>query len=93
MAFYLRTESIKSEEILDLSVINSSDEATISALISSEPCLIEGSRGTGKSFLMRVAEQRIEKQKITSLSVFISFNISWTPAKTGYFGADQGDRG
>lgn len=76
MAFYLRTESIKSEEILDLSVINSSDEATISALISSEPCLIEGSRGTGKSFLMRVAEQRIEKQKSNSLSVFISFNIS-----------------
>lgn len=61
---------------MDLSVINASDESTIAALISPEPCLIEGSRGTGKSFLMRVAEQRIEMHSNQSLSVFISFNIS-----------------
>ena len=76
MAFYLRTESIKSDEIMNLCVLSPSDEATISALKSAEPCLIEGSRGTGKSFLMRVAENQIESEDAAALSVFVSFNIS-----------------
>lgn len=76
MAFYLRTESIKADEIVDLSVLNRSDNQTIDALKSAEPCLIEGSRGTGKSFLMRVAEGQIESQETAALSVFVSFNIS-----------------
>ncbi len=74
--FYLRTESIKPEEIMDLSVLNQSDNDIISSLLSSEPCLIEGSRGTGKSFLMRVAEIKIENEVKDTLPVFISFNIS-----------------
>ncbi len=48
----------------------------ISALLSPEPCLLEGSRGTGKSFLMRVAELNIEKERKTCIAVFVSFNIS-----------------
>ena len=74
--FYLRTESIKQEDILDLSVINENDEDIISALLSPEPCLLEGSRGTGKSFLMKVAELRIEENLDKFLPVFVSFNIS-----------------
>jgi hypothetical protein len=74
--FYLRTESIKQEDILGLSVINENDKDIISALISPEPCLLEGSRGTGKSFLMRVAELKIEKERKTCVAVFVSFNIS-----------------
>ena len=74
--FYLRTESIKQDDILDLSVINNNDKDIISALTSPEPCLLEGSRGTGKSFLMRVAELKIEKEILQSLPVFVSFNIS-----------------
>lgn len=74
--FYLRTESIKQNEILGLCVTNSNDKAVISALSSPEPCLLEGSRGTGKSFLMRVAELEIEASQETILPVFVSFNIS-----------------
>lgn len=74
--FYLRTESIKQEDILTLSVLNDNDKDIISALISPEPCLLEGSRGTGKSFLMRVAELKIENEKKNSAAVFVSFNIS-----------------
>ena len=74
--FYLRTESIKQDDILDLSVINNNDKDIISVLTSPEPCLLEGSRGTGKSFLMRVAELKIEKEILQSLPVFVSFNIS-----------------
>jgi len=76
MAFYLRTESIKQDEIVRLSVINSTDASIIAALKSPEPCLIEGSRGTGKSFLMRIAEAQIESENKSALSVFVSFNIS-----------------
>jgi hypothetical protein len=74
--FYLRTESIKPSDINDLSVLNSDDLSIIKALKSSEPCLLEGSRGTGKSFLMRVAEQEIEDKLPDSLPVFVAFNKS-----------------
>lgn len=74
--FYLRTESIKQTDILNLSVVNSADLNIIAALKSSEPCLLEGSRGTGKSFLMRVAELEIESESDSSVTVFVPFNMS-----------------
>jgi DNA-binding Lrp family transcriptional regulator len=74
--FYLRTESIKQADILDLSVVNSADLNIIGALKSSEPCLLEGSRGTGKSFLMRVAELELEAESDSSVTVFVPFNMS-----------------
>jgi len=55
--FYLRTESIKQSDILSLSVVNSTDRSILDTLKSNEPCLLEGSRGTGKSFLMRAGSR------------------------------------
>ena len=72
---YLRTESIKQSQIAKLAVVNSADTKIIEALMSSEPCLLEGSRGTGKSFLMRIAELEVEKDE-SSLAVFVAFNKS-----------------
>lgn len=74
--FYLRTESIKQTDILDLSVINEADRNILTALKSNEPCLLEGSRGTGKSFLMRVAELELEAESESYISVFVPFNMS-----------------
>jgi hypothetical protein len=74
--FYLRTESIKSTSIKGLSVVNSSDHSIIKTLKSSEPCLLEGSRGTGKSFLMKMAEIEIEEENPNSVACFIVFNKS-----------------
>lgn len=74
--FYLRTESIKTDEILGLFVKSKQDAQIIKALKSSEPCILEGSRGTGKSFLMRVAQQQIEGGEQNDIAVFVSFNIS-----------------
>ncbi len=74
--FFLRTESIKPGDILNLSVVNSADLSIIRALKSSEPCLLEGSRGTGKSFLMRVAELELEAENDSSVTVFVPFNMS-----------------
>lgn len=73
--FKLRTESIKDDDIIALSVKNENDKKIIKSLMSSEPCLLEGSRGTGKSFLMKIAQIDLEKEAKT-LSIFISFNIS-----------------
>lgn len=74
--FKLRTESIKDSEIEKLAVTSVNDQRIIAALSSSEPCLLEGSRGTGKSFLMKMAQLNIEKRNLKSISVFLSFNIS-----------------
>lgn len=74
--FYLRTESIKQSDILSLSVVNSTDRGILDALKSNEPCLLEGSRGTGKSFLMRVAELELEAGDKSCITVFVPFNMS-----------------
>ncbi|EPG4961764.1 TPA: hypothetical protein ACNVAS_004214 [Citrobacter amalonaticus] len=74
--FYLRTESIKQSDILSLSVVNSTDRGILEALKSNEPCLLEGSRGTGKSFLMRVAELELEEGDKACVTVFVPFNMS-----------------
>ena len=74
--FFLRTESIRPEKFSELSVTNVADKLIIDALKSSEPCLLEGARGTGKSFLMRIAEQEIEYSDQSSLCIFIPFSKS-----------------
>ena len=74
--FYLRTESIKQSDILSLSVVNSTDRSILDILKSNEPCLLEGSRGTGKSFLMRVAEIELEAGNESCVTVFVPFNMS-----------------
>lgn len=74
--FYLRTESIKQGDILDLSVVNAADRNILNTLKSNEPCLLEGSRGTGKSFLMRVAELELEAESDSYVTVFVPFNMS-----------------
>lgn len=74
--FYLRTESIKQSDILGLSVVNATDRGILDILKSNEPCLLEGSRGTGKSFLMRVAELELEAGDNSCVTVFVPFNMS-----------------
>jgi hypothetical protein len=73
--FVIRTEDIRPEEILDLFVPTERDRQLISALKSATPLVIEGSRGTGKSFLMRVCEQQ-QLAEFTStrvIPVYVSF--------------------
>jgi len=74
--FYLRTESIKQGDILELSVVNEADKNILNSLKSNEPCLLEGSRGTGKSFLMKVAELELESEQPSIVSTYVPFNMS-----------------
>jgi hypothetical protein len=73
--FIIRTEDIKPEEILGLYVATSKDIKTVDLLKSANPVVLEGSRGTGKSFLLRVAEAELfrdlRQQRV--LPVYVSF--------------------
>ena len=70
-----RTEELTSEEIEKLYVPSNEDEQIISKLVSQTPVLLVGSRGVGKSFLFRVAENSLissfENNRI--LPVFLTF--------------------
>jgi hypothetical protein len=74
----IRTEDIKPEHILDMYVESPKDNAIIDSIKAINPAIIEGSRGTGKSFLLRVAEAQLLKSfhNTKILPVYIAFGKS-----------------
>jgi hypothetical protein len=76
--FFIRTEDIKSEEILDLFVESKGDRQVINALKGRNPIILLGSRGVGKSFLLRVAQAELlrdfENDRI--FPIYVSFTKS-----------------
>jgi len=76
--FIIRTEDIRTEDILELYVETSRDRRIVELLKSATPVIIEGSRGTGKSFLLRVAEAHLLKSFEVDrvLPVYLSFITS-----------------
>jgi hypothetical protein len=71
----LRTEDLKKDEILGLFVPTFTDRETVRLLKAATPVILEGSRGTGKSFLLRVAEIELENSFAENrvLPVYVSF--------------------
>lgn len=59
--FFFRTEDIKPDEILKYFVESRQDRAIITALKTRNPTIVVGSRGVGKSFLLRVAQSELTK--------------------------------
>lgn len=57
--FFYRTEDIGPKDILDFFVETEEDRSAIDQLKGRNPTVLIGSRGVGKSFLMRVAEQEL----------------------------------
>jgi hypothetical protein len=74
-SFVIRTEDLRPEEILDLFVPTERDIQLVAGLKSASPLILEGSRGTGKSFLLRVCEQQqlIEYPTTKVVPVYVSF--------------------
>ena len=76
--FIIRTEDIRSEELLGLFVETERDSQIVNALKAPTPVILEGSRGTGKSLLLRVCEQQqldtFDDLKV--LPVYLSFSKS-----------------
>ena len=73
--FYFRTEDILPDELSSLFVETSRDREVIEKLKSRTPIILVGSRGVGKSFLLRMAEQemlaRLHEDQI--LPIYTSF--------------------
>jgi hypothetical protein len=57
--FFYRTEDIPPDEILGYFVETKRDREIVSALKARNPVVLAGSRGVGKSFLLRVAESEL----------------------------------
>lgn len=76
--FIIRTEDIRAEELLGLFVETERDSQIINALKAPTPVILEGSRGTGKSLLLRVCEQQQldSLDDLRILPVYLSFSRS-----------------
>jgi hypothetical protein len=57
--FFFRTEDIRPDEVLDYFVETSKDRQIVDALKNRNPVVLVGSRGVGKSFLLRVAQKEL----------------------------------
>lgn len=76
--YFYRTEDIKPEDVATYFVETARDREIINALKARNPAILAGSRGVGKSFLLRVAESELhadfESTKV--LPVYVSFSRS-----------------
>ena len=76
--FIIRTEDIKLSEIKKIYVETKSDRNIINNLKSSSQLLLIGSRGIGKTMLIKVAESELNNEYSTKkvLPVYLSFSKS-----------------
>jgi len=76
--FRFRTEDIRPDEIQQFFVSTQLDTEIINALKSLNPIILEGSRGTGKSFLLKMAEKQLndEFHEKHILPVYLTFVAS-----------------
>jgi len=73
--FFFRTEDIRPDEVLKYFVETSKDRQLVDALKNRNPVVLVGSRGVGKSFLLRVAQKELMDSFETNrvFPVYISF--------------------
>ena len=76
--FFYRTEDIKPEEVAKYFVETKRDREIVNALKARNPVVLAGSRGVGKSFLLRVAESELLDEFAAQrvLPVYVSFSRS-----------------
>jgi hypothetical protein len=72
---FYRTEDLQLDEVLGYFVETSGDRAVVDRLKSRSPVLLRGSRGVGKSFLLRVAEAELKRDFDADriLPVYVTF--------------------
>jgi hypothetical protein len=75
-ALFYRTEDLAPEEVLDFYVETPGDALILASLVSRTPVVLRGSRGVGKSFLLRVAEAQMRERFETDrvLPVYVTFS-------------------
>ncbi|CAD5983479.1 hypothetical protein NO976_04340 (plasmid) [Planktothrix agardhii] len=74
--FYFRTESIRDEEIKKIFVSTDLERKIIDTLKSQNPTVLQGSRGTGKTFLLRMSKielnDNFNKERILPIDLSLS---------------------
>ena len=72
----IRTEDIKDQDLLDLYAESSSERKLVEALTNKSPVLLIGSRGTGKTMLLRVAELKLDQNfsETRIIAIKVSFD-------------------
>ncbi|MGP5249041.1 ORC-CDC6 family AAA ATPase [Corynebacterium variabile] len=72
---FYRTEDLDPEEVIDYYVETKKDREIVDYLKSRTPIILKGSRGVGKSFLLRVAEQEMDEEfkDKRQLPVYLTF--------------------
>lgn len=75
---YLRTDDIPEEDIIAYYVPSPIDEEIITKISQSTPTLLVGSRGTGKTILLRIAEYHLQNSISDHgiLPLFVKFSSS-----------------
>lgn len=70
-----RTEDFRLEEVLQYYVETPADRRIVNGLKGRSPIILKGSRGVGKSFLLRVAEAELKNELSSSknLPVYLTF--------------------
>jgi hypothetical protein len=73
--FFFRTEDIKLDEVGKYFVETKRDREIITALKARNPVVLAGSRGVGKSFLLRIAQAELERDfsRDRVLPVYVTF--------------------
>jgi hypothetical protein len=73
-----RTEDIRPDDVLRLFVEAQSDREIVNALKGHNPIILSGSRGVGKSFLLRVAEAELlaDMPQNHAFPLYVSFSKS-----------------
>ncbi len=76
--FFFRTEDIKPEEVYEYFVETARDREIVNAIKARNPVIVAGSRGVGKSFLLRVAEAELRSDFVSSrvFPVYVTFTRS-----------------
>ncbi|MFP7225237.1 hypothetical protein SFC42_19325 [Priestia filamentosa] len=74
--FIFRTEDISPQDLVNIFVATKTDRDNLNYIKSKSPLLLEGSRGTGKTMLLRVAEKEMDEEFNSSreLAVFVNFS-------------------
>lgn len=69
-----RAEDLTGSQVLDLFTGASGDEQLVAKLMSPGTHLLQGCRGAGKTMLLRVAYERLRRDRPDALPVFVSFS-------------------
>lgn len=73
--FFLRTEDIRPDEVRHYFVETKEDRRIIDALKSRNPIILVGSRGVGKSFMLRITQNELldELSATGTMPIYLSF--------------------